>query len=975
MTAEVSQRRAVLTLDPVDERARLGDATLSLTPKAFAVLSHLAAHRERLVTKAELLSTLWPETAVSDGVLTTVIREIRRALGEGSQRPSFIQTVHRRGYRFIGDVRTTDAWPFDAGSTLPIVGREAELERLDRWLGAARGGARQIVFIAGEPGVGKTAVLDAFIARAASRPSVRIARGQCVESYGETEAYLPWLDALGRLCRGRHGAAVIAVLRRVAPMWLAQLPALIGAEEREGLLRQVSGAPPERMLRELADALEELTRDEPLVVALEDLHWGDRSSLDLLASVARRREPARLLLLGTLRPAEVGAAAHPLRGIKQELEMHRQCAELPLEFLSAGAVAKYLSARFPGLPDALGRAVHRRTDGNALFMVSTADYLLARGLIAEDSGRWQLLGEVRVVEAAVPESLRALIDRQLDRLSAEDRSLLNAASVAGAEFADAALAPALELSVERVSERCAALARSGLFLRFTADDDWPDGTATRRYAFIHALFADVLYEALTPSQRVRLHLSVGERLESGYGARQDEIAAELATHFERGRDTARAVAALSHSASNAVQRLAYPEAIRALTRALELLAVLPEDALRVQREFSLRMALAPLVMVTKGYAALEVDEAYARAEALSRQAGDDRQLFSVLMGRCSSVLLMGRIHEARRLAEECQRIALARKSPRYLTQAETAVGIARFFQGELAAAAADLDRSRLAYEAVKQRPPGFRLLHDPSAAGRSYAAWAHWLLGFPELARVESEAAVGLARGLDHPFSLAFALAFGAFVYQARRDVARTLERAEQTIAVCREYGFAMYLAVGQMFLGWTLAEQGRNAEGLQVMEQGLVDYGATGALLVQPYFLALIAELHLHGGESERALAAVDRGLEIGERTGERIYLTELHRIGGEATALHPQERAPWPSAAAEAERRFLQALAIAREQHAKSLELRVAMSLARHWQAADRAADAAALLSETHRWFKEGLETPDLRSAAELLERLARA
>lgn len=967
----VSERLpATLKLDAADERAWLGGRAVALTPKAFAVLSHLAANRDRLVTKQELLDTLWPGIAVSDGALSTSIREIRRALGDGVSEPRFIQTVHRRGYRFIGEVRAPAgaARAPAAVALAPLVGRAAELTRLEEWMALAESGARQVVLISGEAGVGKTAIVDAFLARAAGRPGSRVARGQCIEAYGAAEAYLPWLDALSSLCRAPGGDAIREVLGRTAPMWLAQLPALVALEEREALLRQVAGAPPERMLREMAETLELLARDQLLVVALEDLHWGDHSSLDLLASVARRREPARLLVLATLRPAESSAAIHPRR-MEQELSIHGLCRQLALGFLPEGAVAEYLGVRFPGSPPALASVLHRRTDGNALFMVNTADYLAARGLIEEDAGRWSLRGDLRMVEAAAPASLRALIDRQLDRVGEEDRALLRAASIAGAEFADLALAHALSLDPEQVSARCESLARRGAFLRFVRDEDWPDGSATRRYAFIHALYADVLYEASPPSRRVRLHRAVAERLERGYGQRASQIAAELATHFERSRNPSRAVAYLSQAADNAAERAAYPEVISSLSRALDLLSQLPDDASRSEREFALRMALAPAEMITKGYAAVEVDAAYARAEVLSRKQGDERQLFNVLMGRSAAVLLAGRTGEATALAEECCRIAHKRSSPRYLTQAETALGISRFFRGELVAASEGLERSQLAYGAVKQPPPGFRLLHDPGAAGRSYAAWARWMLGHPDRARAESEAAIALARGLSHPFSLAFALAFGAFVQQACGDIRLTRERAEQTIAVCREHGFAMYLAVGTMFESWAIARESCLADGIARMEQGLVDYGATGARLVQPYFLTLLTQLALDNAEPDRARTYLARAREVARANEERMYDAELRRLDAEIAVRG--ERAERDAA----ERSFRAALEIARSQHAGSLEIRAATGLAAHLARLGRGSEGLAVLRDAMRGIHGGFETHDVRAATQAIETLEAA
>src|SRR5262245_151908 len=238
-------RGAALRLDQANERVWQGDTPLELTPKAFAVLRHLMVHRDRLVTKDELLRTLWPEAVVSDGVLTTSIHEIRRALGEAARSPRYIQTIHRRGYRFIGTVRDPEPAAPAAPSFL-FVGREPELGRLERGLRSALAGARQMLFVTGEAGIGKTALVDAFVARAAAGRDPWVAWGQCVEHHGVAEAYLPWLDALARLCRRPRGERLVAMLRRVAPLWVAQMPWLLADIEREALQREVVGAPPER---------------------------------------------------------------------------------------------------------------------------------------------------------------------------------------------------------------------------------------------------------------------------------------------------------------------------------------------------------------------------------------------------------------------------------------------------------------------------------------------------------------------------------------------------------------------------------------------------------------------------------------------------------------------------------------------------------------------------------------------------------
>jgi DNA-binding winged helix-turn-helix (wHTH) protein len=344
---------APVWLDLEHEQLRRGDKLLHLRPKSFALLRDLVAHPGRVLSKDELVEAVWPKTAISDGVLTVSINEVRHALGDAAQAPQYLETVPRRGYRWRGALPTTPPFPDLAGSRpaaplappLPI-GREAEVAQLDDWLAQARRGARQVGFVTGEAGIGKTTVVDAFVAQVVREPDLWLARGQCIESYGAGEAYLPVLEALGQLCRGPDGARLVAWLAQHAPTWLVQMPALLAADTMEAVQRRVLGATRERMLRELTEALDALTTERTLVLVLEDLHWSDAATLDLVGALARRRTPARLLLLATYRPVDVIVRAHPLHTLKLDLALHRQCEELPLQLLSAADVAQYLALRF-----------------------------------------------------------------------------------------------------------------------------------------------------------------------------------------------------------------------------------------------------------------------------------------------------------------------------------------------------------------------------------------------------------------------------------------------------------------------------------------------------------------------------------------------------------------------------------------------------------------------------------------------------
>ena len=430
------------------------------------------------------------------------------------------------------------------------------------------------------------------------------------------------------------------------------------------------------MLRELAEALELLTAQQPLVLVLEDLHWSDPSTLDLLAVLARRREPARLLLIGTYRPPEVRRRAHPLHTVKQELQLHGHCVELPLTLLPEEAVAAYLASRLPGLPrvDRLARLVHQRTEGNPLFMVTLVESWLTQGVLLEQDGAWALPAGVEALHDSVPDSLRQMIDMQLDGLSAEEQRVLEAASVAGVEFSAAAVAAGLAQEAEHVDDWCTSLARRGQFLRASGEQTWPDGTVAGGYRFVHALYQQVLYHRVSAAQRVRLHQRIGARLEAGHGAQAGDMAAELAMHFERGRDAQRAVQYLRQAGQRSMERSAYVEAVAHLTRGLEVLQTLPDTPERTQQELTLHIALGAALIATKGYAAPEVEQIYARARQLCHHLDDPQQRFPVLHGLRSYYQTRAEYQTARALGEQLLTLAQQAQDSAMLLAAHRAVG-------------------------------------------------------------------------------------------------------------------------------------------------------------------------------------------------------------------------------------------------------------------------------------------------------------
>jgi DNA-binding winged helix-turn-helix (wHTH) protein len=491
---------------------------VKLAPKTLAVLWTLAGAPGRVFTKAALLDAVWGEIAVGEDSLGFQIQALRQALDDDARRPRYIETVHRIGYRFIAPVATAPANGVATRAPQPavsgvaaerraapvLVGRESELARLDALLARTLDGHRQMAFVTGAAGIGKTALVETFLAGQRTHP-LAVARGHCVEQSGGGESFLPLFDAVSRLCRDPCGEHALEILRRHAPSWLAQLPTVIPLVDREAFQHAAQWVTRERMLRELCEALEALTTDQPVVLVVDDLQWADPATVEWLAMVARRPEAARLLVLGTYRSADLCASAHPLKAVKQELVARGQATELALEPLDRAAVATFVDQRLAGhaCDDTHAAFVYRRSEGHPMFMVLVAD-LMAAGRPAPAAG-----APLHAIDRTVPTRVRELVDAELERLPIEAQRVLEVASVAGTEFTVASLAAVAEMELEPVERICERLARRGQFIEDRGVTQLPDGTVDGCYRFRHALYRDALEERLGPGQRARLRAPSG----------------------------------------------------------------------------------------------------------------------------------------------------------------------------------------------------------------------------------------------------------------------------------------------------------------------------------------------------------------------------------------------------------------------------------------------------------------------------------
>jgi len=751
-------------LDAANETLVVDGEELALRPKAFALLWHLASNPDVLLTKEDLLDSVWPGRVVTEGGLSELVRELRKVLGDNARQPRYIATIHGRGYRFIAQVSETVAASVENDAVEPLlepVGRRRELDQLLARYRTATKGKRQIVFLSGEPGIGKTTVVNAFCRRLRDYNDthgqpLQIARGQCIEQYGAGEAYLPVLEALEQLAQSDADRLAVNALRQHAPTWLRQFPALLDAAEFEEIDRRASGATRERMLREAVNAVEQICRDTTLLLVLEDLHWSDYSTLDFVSYLAQRANEARLMLIATFRPIEVYAQAHPLKNVVTELKARGQCSELSLDCLDQRAVEDYVTARFSGRENApklneLAAAVHHRTDGHPLFMINVADYI--EGL--------DFAGVPDSILASTPDTVRDLIAKQFARLSNDERHVLEAASVAGVEFSAASVAAAVDqASLDDIEGFCSSLAERKSFLVEHGESRWPDGIISTRYAFIHALYQNVIYFALPVGRRARLHERIARREENAWGERSQEIAAELAAHFEAARTIKAAVDYYTLAGDKAVRGWADREAIDLFTRALDLLRSEHDTPDRRERELGLLIALGVPLIHVRGYAAEDVGRVYARARELQHDVGESAQILPILWGLWLYFVVRGEHHTAFDVANQL-RDAERIESERFPV-AHYAWGCSAFWRGSTVDACASFLRVVDFYSPESDVPRINLYSQDPKVVSLLYHGWALWIRGYPDQALASCEEALVWADELRHPFTRVFALTFFA---------------------------------------------------------------------------------------------------------------------------------------------------------------------------------------------------------------------
>lgn len=544
-------------LDTANECLWRADERIPLAPRPFAVLRYLVEHPARLITHDELLDALWPDTFVQPQVLRTYMLELRRTLGDSAEAPRFIRTHAKRGYMFVADVRFSDtngtgdsshengfaaADATQASPTAPpLIGREKDLRQLEALARSAEKSDRQTVFLTGEPGIGKTALLDAFCRDFTGAGRWIRGRGQCVEGLRGRDENYPILEALGQLCASAHAEDVCSILGKMAPSWSAALGIAPPEIARPGQSPEAAGSARQELpIAELCAALEDLAKKTPVMLIFEDLHWGDDSSLHLLSALARRRTPGRLLVLATCRGPEKDGR-HPLRALKNDLILHHLAAEVALGPLTQSATIELIARELKQkeLPRDLGSFVHQRSRGNPLFALAIAEHLISERYLVrtgkDGSTRWELRTPAAEIETSIPAGLAQTIEIEIERLSGAEQEVLEAGSLMGISFPVWAVAAALEQDLWTTEEACAKLARDVYFIEHAGTDDLPDGTRSEFYVFVHDLYREELARRQPVARRAARHGRIAKRLSELFAGRESCVAREIAMHDEAAR--------------------------------------------------------------------------------------------------------------------------------------------------------------------------------------------------------------------------------------------------------------------------------------------------------------------------------------------------------------------------------------------------------------------------------------------------------
>ena len=845
------------------------------------------------------------------------------------------------------------------GFLTPFVGRQHELEIVHQALERASAGHGQVVAVIGEPGVGKSRLFYELMQSPHTQGWLILEAG-AVSSYGKASPYLPIIEILktyfqvegaddGRGMQERVADKLLTLdagLKPALPPFLVLLDVPFEDPAWQAL------DPRQRRQRTL-DALRRLLLREslvqPVLVIIENLHWIDTETQALLDSLIESLPTARFLLLVNYRPEYQHGWGNKTYYTQLRLDplSPARAEELLLALLGDDASLQPLKQR-----------LIEWTEGTPFFLEESVWTLVETRSLVGERGAYRLARVPSNIQ--VPATVQAVLAARIDRLPPEEKRLLQAAAVIGRDIPLRLLQAIVEGSEEAFHRGIAHLQAAEFMYEMHL---FPEHI----YTFKHALTQEVAYQSLLQLSREQYHRHIAQVLVETFPDTVATRPERLAHHYTEAGLTEQAIPYWQRAGQQALQRSANPEAIQHLTKGLTLLAMLPETPARAQQELDLQLALGPVQQATKGLAAPEVEQIYARARALCAQVGETPQLFPVLWGLWRFYQNRGDLPTARELAEQLDRLAQRSAEPTHLLEAHTVLGQTLYTLGDYAAAGTHLELGVAHIDPTTQRAQALRRGEASGVRCLAVAASTLWCLGFPAQAVRRSAEALGLAQALAHPYSLAVAQHWAAFLHYRRREVPAVQAQADALLALATTQGFPLFVGYGTFWRGAVWAMQGHGVVGLAQLRQGMATILATGQEMFRPVCLVLLAEAAGHVGQMEEGLRLLAEALTALEATERGDLLAEAYRLQG--TLLLSQAVPD----AAQAEVCFQQALVVASRQQAKSYELRTAISLSQLWQRQGKRDEARELLAPLYSWFTEGFDTTDLQEAKRLLEELS--
>jgi class 3 adenylate cyclase/predicted ATPase len=840
----------------------------------------------------------------------------------------------------------------------PLVGREQEVGLLiERWE-HVKAGQGHVVVLMGDPGIGKSRLVQRLKDHVANEPHVR---WECRSlPYYQHTALYPVTELLQRTLQWQHDETpdekfgkleqqlrqYRLPLHESVPL-LTSLLALPLPEQHYPPLTLSPQRQRQKTLETIVTLLLEHAEHHPVLFIVEDLHWTDPSTLALLDLLIDQTPTASLLTVLTCRPTFQPPWSH--RSYLTEVTVNR-LARPQIERMTTHVVGG------KALPALVLHHIVEKADGVPLFVEEITKAILESRDLKETDGRYELMGSLST--SAIPATLQDSLMARLDRLGTA-KGIAQYAAVIGRQFA-------YEL-LQAVSHVDEAMLQQELGKLVEAEIVYQRGLPPHAtYLFKHALIQEAAYQSLLRSTRQQYHRHIAQMLEVRFPELVETQPELVAQHYTAAGCAEQAVGYWQRAGEHASDRSAHLEAISHLTTGIELLKTLPETPAHTQQALMLHIALGATLQVTKGQAAPEVEHAYTQAYALCQHVGETPQLILVLFGLWRFYIGRPQLHTAREIGETLLRLTHQANDPALVVIAHYALGVAWLRLGTLPTARQQLEEAIARYTPAQRRALVFRMGQDPGVTCRLYTAQALWLLGYPAQALTHLHDALALAHELSHPYSLAFARCFTAFVSQFRRDVPAVHAQAEAAVALATAQGFPLWAALGTSFHGWALAMQGQGEEAMTQVRQGITAWRATGAALHVPYLCTVLAEVAAHLGHLEEGLQALAEARTLVEQHEERWWEAEVCRLRGvlllRQTGMQQGEAETW----------LQRALDVARRQEAKSLELRAATSLARLWQQQGKRAEAYDLLAPIYGWFREGFDTADLTEAQALLHEL---